>query len=84
MRLPKGGVKGVGLPQVGLVPFTELAWSARQVDEFDTLTSSADATEVRATNCPFATKAPPLAMTAASPKAMLLPSAPIRFSARSA
>jgi len=84
-RLANGVVNAMGFAQPGpVLPLTWLARSSRQVDAFETLTSSAETTDEGARNWPLAVSVPSAAMAQTSPAATLLPSAPILRSARSA
>jgi len=82
--LGNGLVNGCGPLQPAPTPFTLLACSPRQTDEFETLTESAEITDVGARNWPFAASVPSLRLTATSPVATVLPSAPTRRAASSA
>jgi len=82
--LANGLVNGRGPLQPAPTPFTPLACSARQTDEFGRFTESAASTDAGARNWPFAVSVPSLRLTPTSPAATLLPSAPTRRSASSA
>jgi hypothetical protein len=83
-RSGNGLVKDMGFLQPEPEPFTLLARSSRQTAAFATLTSSADTTDAGARNWPLAVSVPSGATVQTSPAATLVPSAPIRRSARSA